>query len=318
MKIQRGSAGDDVARLESRLADLGLYSGPIDGVFGGGVESAVKTFQKTNNLSSDGIAGPLTWERLFPGQAPPRAVPQGNTNDRCLALTGSFEASVGPPECYAALSGDFDGQGISFGALQWNLGQGTLQPLLLQMLQDHPDVMADIFHEHLGDLQQMLALPREAQIQWARAIQDVRRHVLLEPWHGMFKALGRTPECLDCQRRAATTYQEAAKALFKKWQLKTERGRALMFDICVQNGGIGKATEAKIRGEIAALPPIADPLANEENILRIIANRRADAASPAWREDVRRRKLTIANGEGKVHGVSWNLEEQFGIGLRLA
>ena len=30
----------------------------------------------------------------------------------------------------AGLSGDFDGQGLSFGVLQWNLGQGSLQPLL--------------------------------------------------------------------------------------------------------------------------------------------------------------------------------------------
>jgi len=49
--------------------------------------------------------------------------------------------------------------------------------------------------------------------------------------------------------------------------------------------------------------------------MRIIANRRAAAANPAWVEDVRARKLTIANGQGTVHGNFYNLQEQHGIDL---
>jgi hypothetical protein len=50
--------------------------------------------------------------------------------------------------------------------------------------------------------------------------------------------------------------------------------------------------------------------------LRIVANRRAEAAKPQWVEDVRSRKLTIANGEGSVHGRHYDLAEDFGITLR--
>jgi len=46
-----------------------------------------------------------------------------------------------------------------------------------------------------------------------------------------------------------------------------------------------------------------------------VANRRAEAANPAWIEDVRTRKLCIANGSGVVHGIPYDLEGQFGIGL---
>jgi hypothetical protein len=46
---------------------------------------------------------------------------------RSLALTGSFETGKLPPDCFSALAGDFDGQGLSFGALQWNIEQGSLQ-----------------------------------------------------------------------------------------------------------------------------------------------------------------------------------------------
>jgi hypothetical protein len=49
--------------------------------------------------------------------------------------------------------------------------------------------------------------------------------------------------------------------------------------------------------------------------LVIIANRRAEAAKKRWLEDVRTRKLTIARGEGKVHGMHYQLEIQYGIGL---
>ncbi len=50
--------------------------------------------------------------------------------------------------------------------------------------------------------------------------------------------------------------------------------------------------------------------------LRIVANRRAEAANRKWVEDVRERKLCIANGSGNVHGITYDLEGQFGIGLR--
>jgi hypothetical protein len=49
--------------------------------------------------------------------------------------------------------------------------------------------------------------------------------------------------------------------------------------------------------------------------MRIVANRRADAAAARFVDDVRVRKLTIANGQGTVHNVSYDLEQQFGIGL---
>jgi len=49
--------------------------------------------------------------------------------------------------------------------------------------------------------------------------------------------------------------------------------------------------------------------------MQIIANRRAEAADSRWIEDVRARKLTIANGVGVVHGVSIDLANQFGITL---
>jgi hypothetical protein len=47
-----------------------------------------------------------------------------------------------------------------------------------------------------------------------------------------------------------------------------------------------------------------------------VANRRAEASNPRWIEDVRKRKVAIANGEGMVHGNYLHLEDQFGIRLK--
>ena len=49
--------------------------------------------------------------------------------------------------------------------------------------------------------------------------------------------------------------------------------------------------------------------------MRIIANRRAVASKAQFVNDVRVRKLTIAEGEGVVHGIHYNLEEQFALRL---
>ena len=54
------------------------------------------------------------------------------------------------------LTGNFDGQGVSFGALQWNFGQGTLQPLLQEMFNSHREIAATIFEANLESLEQAI------------------------------------------------------------------------------------------------------------------------------------------------------------------
>jgi hypothetical protein len=319
MDLQLGSTGADVSRLEQRLKDLRLYNGPVDGVYGGGVEAAVKSFQAAHGLGPDGVAGPQTWSAVFP-DAPAPATPLRDAplGERCLALSGAFETSTGFPDCFCGLTGDFDGMGLSYGVLQWNIGQGTLQPLLSDMLSAHERVMAGIFHDNLAALKNMLASPKGAQLAWARSIQDPLRHRIFEPWKGLFLSLGRTPEYQAIQLAHARIVQKRAAALCRRFGVTTERALALMFDICVQNGSIDSAVEARIRADFAAVPEGADPMAAEVARLQSIAHRRAEAASAAFVEDVRVRKLTIANGAGSVHNVPYDLAQQFGIRLRPA
>lgn len=59
-----GSTGDEVTKLQQILADLGFYSGPLDGRFGPLTRGAVLSFQRASGLVADGIVGPATWEAL--------------------------------------------------------------------------------------------------------------------------------------------------------------------------------------------------------------------------------------------------------------
>ena len=315
MIFQRGSGGDPVRRIQQRLKELNLYLGPLDGLYGGATESGVKSFQKAQKLACDGIVGLDTWARLFPNEPQPTLeLLSQPVAHRCLALTGSFETGAGVPECFAGLAGDFDGQGLGLGALHWNLGQGTLQPLLHEMVDRHRPLCQDLFHEHFPVLVAMLMSPPAEQMAWARSIQD-RRFQVLEPWRGLLKTLGRTPEFQAVQLRHAARIHGRSLELCATYELTTERAAALMFDISVQNGSIGALVRAQIEKDFAALPKLEDPLQAEVARLRIIANRRAAACRPEFVEEVRARKLTIAEGQGVVHGIPYDLERQFGLRL---
>ena len=67
--LRTGSSGDDVVRLQKRLAAVGFDAGAADGIFGPKTEAALKAFQEANGLAVDGIAGPATNGKLAELQA---------------------------------------------------------------------------------------------------------------------------------------------------------------------------------------------------------------------------------------------------------
>lgn len=62
--LRRGARGDEVVELQKILAKDGS-SLEIDGIFGPGTQSAVRSFQKRHGLVVDGIVGPKTWGELL-------------------------------------------------------------------------------------------------------------------------------------------------------------------------------------------------------------------------------------------------------------
>lgn len=63
-----GSRGNEVSQLQQKLTDAGYNTCGIDGIFGNNTYNAVASFQKSQGLEVDGIAGSRTWAALNNGK----------------------------------------------------------------------------------------------------------------------------------------------------------------------------------------------------------------------------------------------------------
>ena len=62
--LKQGSSGPEVQDLQQKLKDLGFDPNGVDGNFGPGTVKAVRTFQQSQGLTADGVAGPATLAAL--------------------------------------------------------------------------------------------------------------------------------------------------------------------------------------------------------------------------------------------------------------
>ena len=61
---RKGSTGEQVRIIQTKLKNWGYYDGAVDGIFGSGTAEAVRYFQRKNGLTADGIVGPATLKAL--------------------------------------------------------------------------------------------------------------------------------------------------------------------------------------------------------------------------------------------------------------
>lgn len=61
---KKGSSGETVRKIQTKLQEWGYYNGVVDGVYGSGTEKAVKYFQEKNGLTVDGKAGQATLDAM--------------------------------------------------------------------------------------------------------------------------------------------------------------------------------------------------------------------------------------------------------------
>lgn len=235
------------------------------------------------------------------------------SQEKCFALTGAFEGRG-----YRSLSGSFDGQGISFGFLQWNLGQGTLQPLLKAMHKAGPKTFqrcctvwvsskdTERLLDLSGDLLQVAGRTPADAVAWAEQRQDEGDR-LLPHWVQVFYNLADEPGFQAIQRQFAKPYMDKAIAYAQTFNFQSERGLALLFDICVQMGSITAPSRQRYQ---------ATAKGDEADRLLAMAHAVTPQAGKRWARDVLSRKRTIALGKGVVHGMPYHLERDFGISLK--
>lgn len=101
--LQFGDRGSQVRRLQEQLSDRGFDPGLIDGVYGGQTESAVREFQRQNDLFADGVAGRATLVALGIGSDAEQVNPyvvvvpfqNENTLEQVRSIVGFRNATLG-------------------------------------------------------------------------------------------------------------------------------------------------------------------------------------------------------------------------------
>ena len=242
---------------------------------------------------------------------------------KCLEITSSFEGVHG----FASIAGDFDKQGISLGALQQCLGQGSLQPLLTEMIEKHGNVLVGLWgKEPYQELDALLKKTRRAQVAWGRSIsKPPRRYHVLDPWRSRLQAMARTPEYIALQLTASDRVFNRALKICMDWDLTSQRAVAFAFDTCTQQGGIHRRHQARIKSFLDAKQAKLGRELTEVERMLCITQGRTSHSIPRWQADVLSRRYAIILGRslpftwrgrsysGKVHGSDRHIDREFGL-----
>lgn len=294
-----GSLGEIVRKIQSALTDAGFDTHGADGIYGNDTVTAVGAFQSANSLTATGRIDDGTWPILMKSPIP-------TVFDRCLELTASFENHG-----FGLAIGNFDGALLTWGIVGFTLASGEVQSIVLAVNESAQECVEKAFGANASQLLALMQASSDEQKTWADSV-TLPNGTVAEPWRSMFQVFGSFSEVQQEQvRRVQSDYMNPAVGTAKTLGFTTELGLALCFDIHVQNGGIKPAAMSQIRAA-------QTPGMSESQLRAVVASAVADFASPRWQDDVRNRKLTVASGQGVVHGhnyvlANWGLAEDYTV-----
>lgn len=296
----RGLRGMIARRIQLDLLRQGFFVAPADqfadGVFGGDTADALARLQAARGLPASGAVDTATWQQLTHEALP-------TLFERCMSITAEFEGHG-----FGLLQGNFDGAGLTWGLIGFTLASGEIQALLAEAEAIVPGTLDRVLGPLAAVWREQTAKPRAQQIAWADGLSTgAAKTEVPAPWKQAFARLGDEPVVKRLQlQRAYDAYFVPAAATARKLKLSTELGVALCFDCHVQNGA------SRVQA-VAELAPLAGHI-SEAQMRQRLADRVADRSASRWRDDVRGRKTTIANGGGSFRGrsyllVNWGLAE---------
>jgi hypothetical protein len=295
----KGLRGMIAKRIQSDLLRAGFSAGPqdkfVDGDFGGNTETALRMLQQRRGMPVSGAVDVETWQQLTTDPLP-------TLFERCLGMTAMFEGHG-----FGLLQGNFDGAGLTWGIIGFTLKSNGIQSVLAESESAVPGTLQRVLGPLAATWRQVVQKPLAEQIAWADSISSGPSRTRVPPeWRDAFARLGDEPIVKRLQmQRAYDKYFLPACSSAARLGLRSELGIVLAFDVHVQNGSFKPAAVA-----LAAALPAHTP---EIERRRTLAHAVAENSNPRWVEDVRERKLTLANGGGAVHGRIYNLAS-WGLG----
>lgn len=180
---------------------------------------------------------------------------------KALEITGDFETSGNP---WAGITGDFDRMGISCGVLQWNIGTGSLQPMIIAVgkpfvVQKMPNFGEKLWTACNSSIAQGLTIVRSWQ---TNATLKPTPRTELQNLFGSDKMINQ-------QMQKSKKLGQNALTLATKWA-KDSRGATAprlqefcwFFDLLTQSGGLSGIWVADVKNFIAANSP-----ANADNVI---------------------------------------------------
>jgi len=247
-----------------------------------------------------------------------------------LKITGHFEDSADP---LAAVSGNFDGMGISLGVLQWNIGSNSLQPIVRFLgkaaaTSTMPTLGGDLWDAGNATVAQGLAIVKAWQPHNTlpnAAFNELKAYVRSDPFQARQRDVAR-----KVGNTAMTTAEDWAARRGRPGVSKKEF--CWFYDIFTQNGGLKTLTPKKVNDFIANHGTASadeivcdwlaartddtrgakdsrqnatrwrDQVADDDMFLFVASFLRIQESNPLWQSDAMNRKGTIAVGHGRVHG----------------
>jgi len=248
-----------------------------------------------------GVLGVLAMGALVGGSAPraPQPTPDPTSRRSTMDIATRVIDFVARGESkgrFWAQNRNSDGQGLSFGILQWTQRSGALGKLLTRMNAADPATFTRVFGSDAGLLLQTTTSSLEA----------VRLSLPLwaEPWTSRFTAAGQIRAFQLVQAEAAATgasWQAALDiaALFQVW---TERALVLFFDRANHHGSSGARKLANgLKAELTSSGPV-------HIAYKALLARYAQTCATPYRRSTPPQALTTSTGKTwKRVGAEWHL-----------
>ncbi|MBL8149959.1 MAG: hypothetical protein JNN15_08520 [Blastocatellia bacterium] len=159
--------------------------------------------------------------------------------ETALSITGNFETSGDP---FLQVTGNFDLQGISCGVLQWNIKQGSLQPLLKRagealIKQTMPNYGEDLWNAATSSINAGMAIVTSSKWQAGNSVRPaVKSELQLLLGTEVMRSIQRDAARNKVGTTAFSLAVEWAKDL--RNQDPTLREFCFFFDIVTQSGGM--------------------------------------------------------------------------------